>query len=81
MPGNQADAPLLLVSFPKRPRMRSEASRFSGSYKYKQIKTNKLPSFIDRCDNFEAKIHATLLYIRRIAIKHYSTHDDAKLKC
>jgi len=59
--GNQADAPLLLESFPKRPRMRSEASQFSGSHKYKQIKTNKQPSFADRCDNFEAKIHATLL--------------------
>jgi len=55
MPWNQADAPLLLLlllieSFPKRPRMRSEASQFSGSHWYKQNKTkqtNKQPSFID----------------------------------
>jgi len=50
-PWNQADAPLLLLlqSFRKRPRTRSEASRFSGSHWYKQNKTNYLPSFIDRC--------------------------------
>ncbi len=47
-PWNQADAPLLLESFPKRPRTRSEASQFGGSHKYKQNKTNKLPCFIDR---------------------------------
>jgi len=44
---NQAHAPLLVKSFPKRPRMRSEASRFGGSHKYKQNKTkqtNYLPS-------------------------------------
>jgi hypothetical protein len=44
---NQADAPLLLESFPKRPRTRSEASQFGGSHKYKQNKTkqtNYLPS-------------------------------------
>jgi hypothetical protein len=48
-PWNQADAPLLLESFPKRPRARSEASWFRGSHKYKQNNTNKLSSFIDRC--------------------------------
>jgi len=47
-PWNQADAPLLLESFPKRPRTRFEASGFSESHKYKQNNTNKLPSFIDR---------------------------------
>jgi len=47
MPWNQPDAPLLLESFPKRPRTQSEASSFGG-HKYKQNKTNKLPSFIDR---------------------------------
>ncbi len=39
-PWNQVDDPLLLKSFPKRPRMRSEASQFNGSHKYK---TNKIP--------------------------------------
>ncbi len=56
---NQADAPLLLKSFPKRPRTRPEASRFSGSHKYKQNNTNKLPSFIDRWKkpcNFDSMI-------------------------
>jgi hypothetical protein len=48
MPWNQADAPLLLKSFPKRPRTWSEASWFNASHKYKQNKTNKLPCFIDR---------------------------------
>jgi hypothetical protein len=47
MPWNQADAPLLLESFPKRPRTRSKASQFTGSHKCKQNKTNKQPSFID----------------------------------
>ncbi len=44
----QAHAPLLVVveSFPKTPRTRSEASQFSESHYYK--KQNKLPSFIDR---------------------------------
>ncbi len=43
---SQAHASLLVESFPKIPRIRSEASRFSGShnYKTKQIKTNYLPS-------------------------------------
>ncbi len=41
---NQANAPLLLESFPKRPITWSEASWLGGSHKYK---TNKLPSFID----------------------------------
>jgi hypothetical protein len=44
---NQADAPLLLESFPKRPRTQSEASGFGENHKYKN-KTNKLPCFIDR---------------------------------
>jgi hypothetical protein len=48
MSWNQANATLLLESFPKRSRTQSEASRFGGSHKYKQNKTNKLPSFIDR---------------------------------
>ncbi len=41
---NQADAPLLPESFPKRPRTRSEASRFSGSRNYKTKQTNYLAS-------------------------------------
>ncbi len=45
---NQAHAPPLLVkSFPKKPRARPEASRFGGSHKYK-TKQTKLPCFIDR---------------------------------
>jgi hypothetical protein len=60
--------------------MRSEASQFSGSHKYKQNKTNKLPSFVERRENFEAKIHATLFYIRRISVKPCRTNDDPKLK-
>jgi hypothetical protein len=43
---NQADAPLLLESFLKRPRMRFEASQFGGSHKYK-TKQKKIPSLID----------------------------------
>jgi hypothetical protein len=39
---------LLVESFPKPLRTQSEASQFGGSHKYKQNKTNKLPSFIDR---------------------------------
>ncbi len=42
MPWNQADAPLLLESFPKRLRTWYEASWFRGSHQYKQ--TNYLPS-------------------------------------
>jgi hypothetical protein len=38
---------LLVKSFPKIPRRRSEASQFGGSHNYK-TKQNKLPSFIDR---------------------------------
>jgi hypothetical protein len=38
---------LLVESFPKTQRIRSEASQFGGSHKYK-TKQNKLPSFIDR---------------------------------
>jgi hypothetical protein len=45
---NQAHAPLLIESFPKRPRMRFEAFLFGGFDKYKQNKTNKVPSFIER---------------------------------
>jgi len=46
MPGNQANTPLLLESFPKRPRTGSEASRFGGSHQYKTHKkqTNYLAS-------------------------------------
>jgi hypothetical protein len=40
--------PLLLNSFPKRPITQFAASQFNGFHKYKQNKTNKLPSFIDR---------------------------------
>jgi hypothetical protein len=47
MSWNQANAPLLLESFPKRPRTQSEASWLGGSHKYEKNKTNKLPSFID----------------------------------
>jgi hypothetical protein len=36
MSWNQAHAPLLIESFPKRPGTQSEASQFSGSHKYKQ---------------------------------------------
>jgi len=43
---NQADAPLLLESFPKRPRT-PEASQFGGFHKYKTNQTNYLPSYID----------------------------------
>jgi hypothetical protein len=43
----ETNAPLLLQSFPKRSRTRSEASQFGGSHKYIQNKTNKLPCFID----------------------------------
>jgi len=39
-PWNQAHAPLLVESFPKRPRTRSEASWLGGSQRYKQNKTN-----------------------------------------
>jgi len=44
-PWNQANAPLLLKSFPKRPRTQSEASQFSASHQYN---INKLLCFIDR---------------------------------
>ncbi len=44
MPWNQADAPLLLESFPKRRRTWSEASQFGGSHKYKTKQTNYIPS-------------------------------------
>jgi hypothetical protein len=50
----KANAPLLLLllqSFPKRPRTRSEASRFTGSHhQYKQNKTkqNKQTTFLHR---------------------------------
>jgi hypothetical protein len=44
----QADAPLLLKSFPKRPRMPAEASWFNGSHKYKQNKTTNYLCFINR---------------------------------
>ncbi len=44
-PWNQAHAPLLVESFPKTPRMQSEASQFGGSHKYKQ---NKQTTFLHR---------------------------------
>ncbi len=47
---NQAHAPLLIKSFPKKPRTRSEASQFCGSHNYK-TRQNKLLSFIDRCSS------------------------------
>jgi len=61
---NQANAPHLLESFPKRPRMRSEASWFGGSHKYK---TNKLPCFIDR---YQPHVFAkTKSQIKRLGIQ------------
>ncbi len=39
---NQADAPFLIESFPKRPRTWSEASRFNGSHGYKTKQTTFL---------------------------------------
>jgi hypothetical protein len=47
MSWNQAHAPLLIKSFPKTPRTRSEASQFSGSHNYKTKQT----TFIDRWAN------------------------------
>jgi hypothetical protein len=48
MPRNQANAPLLLKNFPKRPKTQFKASQFSGSeVQTKQNKTNKQPSYID----------------------------------
>ncbi len=44
----QAHAALLIKSFPKTPRTRSEASWFSGTHNCK-TEQNKLPSFINRC--------------------------------
>ncbi len=44
-PQNQAHAPLLLESFPKRPRRtRSETSPFNGSHRYKTKQTKNLAS-------------------------------------
>ncbi len=48
-PWNQANAPLLLKSFPKRPRMQFEASWFGGFHKDKTKQTTFLHKFIDRC--------------------------------
>ncbi len=51
MSWNQADAPLLLESFPKRWRMPYEAAWFGGSHKYKQNKQgmkNTLALSIDK---------------------------------
>jgi hypothetical protein len=53
MSWNQAHAPLLIESFPKRRRTQSEASRFGGSHNFKQNKTNKRPSSIDRWAGLE----------------------------
>jgi hypothetical protein len=44
---NQANAPLIVESFPKTPRTQSEASQFGGSHNYK-TKQTKPPSFTDR---------------------------------
>jgi hypothetical protein len=41
-PWNQAHAPLLVESFPKTPRIRSEASQFGGSHNYKTKQTTFL---------------------------------------
>jgi hypothetical protein len=46
-PWNPAHAPLLVESFQKRPRTRSEASQFSGSHKYK-TKQNKQTTLLHR---------------------------------
>jgi hypothetical protein len=48
---NQAHAPLLVKSIPKKPRTRSEASQSRGSHNYK-TRQNKLLSFIDRCSSW-----------------------------
>jgi hypothetical protein len=53
MSWNQAHAPLLIESFPKTPRTQSEASRFRGTHKYKQNKTNKLPCFKDIWEHWQ----------------------------
>jgi hypothetical protein len=59
MPRNQPYAPLLLVeSFPKNPRTRSQASRFCGSHNYKKNKTTLLYSYIDHhITSFEETRH------------------------
>jgi hypothetical protein len=61
-------APLLLESFPKRPRTRFEASGFGGSHKYKQNNTNKLPSFIGRCFSkpWVLKFETILLHVESL---------------
>jgi hypothetical protein len=41
----QAHAPLLVESFPKRPRTQPEASWFAGSHKYKKKKKTTIPNF------------------------------------
>jgi hypothetical protein len=43
-PSNQANAPLLLKSFPMRPRTGPKASQFTGSHWYKTKQMNYLPS-------------------------------------
>jgi hypothetical protein len=43
MPWNQANAHLLVESFPKSPRTWSEVSWFDGSHNYKTKQTNYLP--------------------------------------
>ncbi len=47
MSWNQAHAPLLVESFPKTPRTRSEASGVDGSHKYKQTKQTTFASKIE----------------------------------
>ncbi len=54
---NQADAPLLLESFPKKPRTQSKASRFAVDLiGKKQNKTNYLASWIDYQNREENKV-------------------------
>jgi hypothetical protein len=48
-------APVVVQSFPKTPRTRSEASQFSRPHNYK-TKQNKLPSFIDRLKQTKTNI-------------------------
>jgi hypothetical protein len=57
---NRAHAPLLVKSFLKILGTWSEASWFGGSHNYKR-KENKLPSFIDRCQNLEYIFGATFM--------------------
>jgi hypothetical protein len=73
-PWNQAHAPLVVESFPKTPRTQSEASQFGGSYKYKQNKTNKLPSFIEKKLNNNNNILYIHLFYKKLKFRE-STWD------